>query len=199
MSLLIVYHTVTGTTLKLAEAVLEGAREVGPAEMHCINGSDIHSGRFVNDSLLEAIDRSTGVVFGTPTFMGGPTAQFKAFADATGDRWAEARWSGKVAGGFTIGTNPSGDQLSTLVQLCIFAAQHGMIWSGLDLPRGTDPHGRNRLGAHLGLVADSQDGSVADVDCATAKYLGNRTARIAHYLQVGANNSSKPTPRRGAA
>lgn len=191
MSLLIVYHTVTGTTRKLAEAAHAGALEVGPAEMHCIDGRDIHSGRFVNDSLLEAIDRSSGVLFGTPTFMGGPTAQFKAFADATGDRWSEARWSGKVAGGFTIGTNPSGDQLSTLVQLCIFAAQHGMIWSGLDLPGGKDAGGRNRLGAHLGLVADSRDGSVADIDCITARYLGNRTARIAQRLQVGPNNSSK--------
>ena len=198
MSLLIVYHTVTGTTRKLAQAAYEGALEVGPAEIHAINGSDIHAGRFENDALLEAIDRSSGVLFGTPTFMGGPTAQFKAFADATGDRWAEARWSGKVAAGFTVGTNPNGDQLGTLVQLCIFAAQHGMIWSGLDLPGGRDPGGRNRLGAHLGLVADSRDGSVADIDCVTAKYLGNRTARIAHYLQVGANNSSKPTPLRGA-
>jgi NAD(P)H dehydrogenase (quinone) len=198
MSLLIVYHSVTGTTRKLAEAALQGALEVCPAELHCINGDDIHSGRFVNNSLLEAIDRASGVLFGTPTFMGGPTAQFKAFADATGDRWAEARWSGKVAGGFTIGTNPNGDQLGTLVQLCIFAAQHGMIWCGLDLPGGQDAHGRNRLGAHLGLVADSSDGSVLDVDCATAKYLGSRTARIAHYLQVGANNSTKPAPLRGA-
>ena len=199
MSLLIVYHTVTGTTRKLAQAAYEGALEVGPAELHAINGNEIHSGRFENDALLEAIDRSAGVLFGTPTFMGGPTAQFKAFADATGDRWGEARWSGKVAGGFTVGTNPSGDQLGTLVQLCIFAAQHGMIWSGLDLPGGQDPGGRNRLGAHLGLVADSRDGSVADIDCVTAKYLGNRIARIAHCLQEGAKNSSKQTPPRGAA
>jgi multimeric flavodoxin WrbA len=198
MPFLIVYHTVTGNTRKLAEAALAGALEIGPAEMHCINGSAIHSGRFKNDSLLEAIDASSGVLFGTPTFMGGPTAQFKAFADATGDRWAEAKWSGKVAGGFTIGTNPSGDQLSTLVQLCIFAAQHGMIWSGLDIPGGNDAHGRNRLGAQLGLVADSRDGSVAEIDTITAKYLGNRTARIAGRLEVGANNSFKPNPLRGA-
>jgi len=38
------------------------------------------------------------MAFGSPTYMGGPAAQFKAFADATGDRWAARTWANKVAG-----------------------------------------------------------------------------------------------------
>ncbi|WP_439368617.1 hypothetical protein [Bradyrhizobium sp. DASA03120] len=51
------------------------------------------SGRFQNESVLETIDRATAVAFGSPTYMGGPAAQFKAFADASSDRWSQHSWT----------------------------------------------------------------------------------------------------------
>ena len=46
--------------------------------------------------------------------MGGPAAQFKAFADATGERWYRGAWRDKLAAGFTVSSGPSGDKLNTL-------------------------------------------------------------------------------------
>ncbi|XUJ34422.1 flavodoxin family protein [Bradyrhizobium japonicum] len=57
--------------------------------------------------------------------MGGPAAQFKAFADASSYRWSQQRWADKIAAGFTTGACAGGDQLHTLTYFTILAAQHG--------------------------------------------------------------------------
>jgi multimeric flavodoxin WrbA len=78
-------------------------------------GGDIVEGRLRNEAGLELADSARVVLFGSPTYMGGPSAQFKAFADASSERWSQRRWVDKLAGGFTIGASLNGDQLSTLV------------------------------------------------------------------------------------
>nr|WP_247287425.1 MULTISPECIES: flavodoxin family protein [unclassified Bradyrhizobium] len=137
------------------------------------------SGRFKNESLLETIDGASAVAFGSPTYMGGPAAQFKAFADASSDRWSKQAWANKIAAGFTTGACAGGDQLHTLSYFSILAAQHGMLWCGLDIPGGEDPSGRNRLGSQLGLATHLIDGSLPQSDLGTAEYLGQRLSRMA--------------------
>jgi hypothetical protein len=110
--------------------------------------------------MLSLVDAADGIAFGTPTYMGGPSAQFKASADATSDRWSEQRWSNKVAAGFTTGSCANGDQGNTLTYFAVLAAQHGMVWCGLDIPGGCDPLGRNRLGSQLGLATCAIEGIV---------------------------------------
>ena len=180
----VVHHSITGTTSRLAASVVEGVRGVDGciAKALAIEGVDIVEGRFRNDAVLRALDTSDAIIFGCPTLMGGPSAQFKAFADASSDRWDAQRWEGKLCAGFTIGSNPSGDQLATLQYFTVLAAQHGMLWVGLDIPGGYDAQGRNRLGAQLGLVSQSTGTLVPDVDLTTATYFGARVARKALVL-----------------
>lgn len=175
----VIHHSITGTTSRLATSVLQGLRGVDGciAKALAIDGVDIVEGRFKNDAVLRALDTSDAMIFGCPTFMGGPSAQFKAFADASSDRWETQRWEGKLCAGFTIGSSPSGDQLATLQYFTILAAQHGMLWVGLDIPGGHDAQGRNRLGAQLGLVSQSAGTLVPDVDLITAEHFGARVAR----------------------
>jgi multimeric flavodoxin WrbA len=183
----VVYHSVTGTTAQLAEAVLQGAAEIDgirPVPVR-IDGADIEQGRYRNSDALDALVEADGLIFGSPTFMGCVSAQFKAFADATSDFWFQRRWAGKLAAGFTVGNNPSGDQLSTIQYLGILANQHGMLWVGIDLPGGFDPHGRNRMGAQSGLVAHAPDGILDSADVATARYLGARVASYTRRLRTG--------------
>lgn len=176
----IVFFSATGTTAALAEAVRAGAAEVAEAVSCPIAADDIVGGRFRNEGVLAAADAADGLAFGSPTYMGGPAAQFKAFADATGDRWAERRWADKVAAGFTTGSSPNGDQEHTLSYFAVLAAQHGMLWCGLDIPGGHDPEGRNRLGAQLGVAAHAiADGAPDPSDLATARHLGRRLALVA--------------------
>lgn len=175
----VIYFSETETTHNLAVAIIRGCDSVANVQAipHRIRGTDITEGRFQKDNCLELVDASDAVIFGSPTYMGGPAAQFKAFADATSDRWDTQRWSGKIAAGFTVGANPNGDQLATLQYFSVLAAQHGMIWIGLDIPGGFDEQGRNSLGSQLGMSAHclSPEPNKSDID--TAEYLGSRVAR----------------------
>jgi NAD(P)H dehydrogenase (quinone) len=129
INICIVHHSITGTTSRLAASALEGLDSVEgcSGKVLAINGEDIVDGRFKNETILRALDISDAIIFGCPTFMGGPSAQFKALVDASSDRWETQRWEGKLCAGFTVGSNPSGDQLATLQYFTILAAQHGML------------------------------------------------------------------------
>lgn len=182
--LAIIYFSGTGTTEKLAQAVERGAASIAVATLCRITGDDIVPGRFENETMLRTIDEADGVAFGSPTYMGGPSAEFKAFADASSGRWSRQRWANKIAAGFTTGSCASGDQLHTLTYFTILAAQHGMLWCGLDIPGGEDSIGRNRLGSQLGLATHLIDGALPKSDLDSAEYLGARLARIASRLGV---------------
>jgi len=177
----VVYYSASGTTKKLANSVMSGATSLHGVEVLEIEilGSDILEGRYKNQEVLDSLDVVDAIIFGSPTYMGSISAQFKAFADATGDKWSEKMWKDKIAGGFTIGSNFSGDQLMTIQYFQIFANQHGMIWASLDIPGGCDPEGRNRLGAQSGLIAQSKDNNLNETDLITAHYLGLRIAKLA--------------------
>ncbi|RQO59848.1 flavodoxin [Paucibacter sp. KBW04] len=180
----IVFHSPQGTTAQLAEAVAEGVSSTGLAAPTLIPllGSDILEGRYRNEASLAAVDAAQAVIFGAPTFMGGPSAQFKAFADASSDRWDGQLWRNKLAAGFTIGSNLNGDQGNTLQYFAILAAQHGMLWAGVDLASGYDALGRNRLGVQLGASAQTESQHLQTADRSTAHYLGQRVANLANQM-----------------
>lgn len=176
----VVYHSATGTTEALASAIAAGIHSVGGAEatMLKIEGADIDRGRYINSEMMRQLDACDGIIFGSPTFMGSVSTQFKAFMDATSERYSKRTWSGKLAAGFTIGSSPSGDQLNTIQTLHIFASQHGMMWISIDLPAGFRP-GLNDQGAQSGLIAHAENGAVRKPDLQIAEYLGARLARMA--------------------
>lgn len=182
----IVYFSGSGHTALMAEAVRRGAAAAGGVEtvLLPIDGRKIVEGRFKDEALLARLHDADAILFGSPTYMGGVAAQFKAFVDATAGLWFARRWSGKLAAGFTHSGSPSGDKLSTLQYLSLFAAQHGMLWIGnADLPSayrgGTD--GFNRLNSFLGVMgytsqAPDEPPAVDAGDLLTAEALGRRVA-----------------------
>jgi multimeric flavodoxin WrbA len=138
------------TTEKLARAIERGTSPIAEVTLCRITGQEIISGRFQDERTMQTID-AAGVAFGSPTYMGGASEQFKAFADASSERWSEQLWAGKAVAGFTTGVCAGGDQLHTLTYFSILAAQHGMPWCGLDIPGGESPNGLNRLGPNWEL------------------------------------------------
>src|SRR5271169_4260468 len=112
----VIYFSGSGHTTKLAEAVTKGAASVAGVKTNliAINGDDIVKGRYQNESIFAQLDASDAIIFGSPTLMGGPAAQFKAFADATAGKWFGSAWRDKIASGFTVSGSPSGDKFSTL-------------------------------------------------------------------------------------
>lgn len=184
----LVYFSGSGHTHLMAEGVARGARKVAGVEVDVIriDGDLIQKGRYSDDAALARLTTADAIIFGTPTYMGGPSAQFKAFADATGTIWYQRGWKGKLAGGFTHSGTPSGDKFSTMTYLQTLANQHGMLWVSNDvLPAGYT--GRtdnvNRLGFYSGAagVTPFNPGAPASVDPAdnvTAEEYGQHVAEV---------------------
>lgn len=179
----IVYFSAQGHTHQIAEAIAEGARQVAGVAVNLIRirGEDIQAGRFKNDAVLAQLDAAEAIVFGTPTYMGGYAAQFKAFIDAASASWFKFAWKDKVAAGFTHSLGLSGDKLNTLNGLFINAQQHGMLWVGpAMMPEGTQPWNVNRIGSYSGLMAqtDMNQDAVNAGDRETAVRFGKRIAEV---------------------
>jgi NAD(P)H dehydrogenase (quinone) len=184
----VIYFSGSGHTAKLAEAVQQGAASVTGVQTNliAINGDDITKGRYANDEVFARLDASDAIIFGSPTYMGGPAAQFKAFADATAAKWFGSAWRNKIASGFSVSNSPSGDKFSTLQYFHTLAMQHGMIWIGLgEMPM--QPSGINRLGSFSGATAqaghESPDVAPNAQDKATGELLGKRVAEFAVKLK----------------
>lgn len=176
----IVYFSGSGHTHLMAEAVAKGASDAGAeVKLLRITGEQITNGRWQDDAIMATLNQADAIVFGSPTYMGGVAAQFKAFIDAGSYAWFTQQWKDKLAGGFTHSSSPSGDKQGTLLYLAINAAQHGMVWVGAsEMNDGTI----NRLGSFLGVMGQSPidlSGAPAVVDPAdllTAEKYGQRIA-----------------------
>ncbi|MGY2051636.1 flavodoxin family protein [Methylobacterium sp. JK268] len=192
----IVYHSGYGHTKRQAEAVAEGVRQVGGARALLLPVEDAQQ-------RWDDLHSADAIIFGAPTYMGSASAPFKAFQDAT-SHWVMARgylWRDKLAAGFTNSGAQAGDKLSTLLQMVLFAAQHGMHWINLDLPPANNatsgsPADLNRLGFWIGAAAQSNtdegpDKAPPEADLATARHLGRRVARIARQLARGRDESER--------
>ena len=188
----VVYHSGFGHTARLARAVSAGATQVRGAEAQLFSTGEAPQ----HWRELEAAD---AIVFGSPTYMGSVSAELKAFMEAT-SRSVMAKgfvWNGKLAAGFTNSGAHAGDKLSTLIQLALFAAQHGMHWVNLGLPppnntRGGTGRDLNRLGFWLGAGAQSNTDegpelAPPEADLHTAEHLGRRVAQLALQLARGRN------------
>ena len=65
----VVFHSGSGNTKALAEAVHKGAGANAESELMEINGKQIIEGRFVDDDFLAKLDQSDAIIFGSPTYM----------------------------------------------------------------------------------------------------------------------------------
>ncbi|HCE5136223.1 flavodoxin family protein [Vibrio parahaemolyticus] len=188
----IIYFSKTDVTGQLARAIAagveqQGIKQQGECEIlsHRIEGSEIIEGRFVNPNLMDELAEYDAIIFGSPTYMGGVAAQFKAFADASSESWYHQKWANKVAAGFTSGGALNGDQSCTLQYLQTFAHQHGMMWVGLDKISNSGEQNLNRYGVQGGIVAQGgEDGQLHSSDVATAEYLGKRVAALVSKLSA---------------
>lgn len=189
-SVAIVFHSGYGHTRKQAEAVRDGVDQVTDVESRLIA---INADGDIPEDDWHALDAAGAIVFGSPTYMGSVSWQFKKFADASSKAWGGQAWKNKLAAGFTNSGSMNGDKHSTLHYLMTLAMQHGMVWVGTGLmPANTKAAERddiNFLGAFAGLMAQSPaDASPEEGprpgDLATARLFGERVAQIAQSRRV---------------
>jgi NAD(P)H dehydrogenase (quinone) len=184
----IVYHSGYGHTTSQARGIAEGIDSVEDVSARLI-AIDQEGG--IGEAEWEALDTSDAIIFGSPTYMGMASWQFKKFADATSKRWFTQEWKNKLAAGFTNSASMNGDKHSTLHYFMTLAMQHSMLWVGTGLmPANTKAASRddiNYLGSFGGLMAQSPSDAGTDEaptrgDIETARAFGVRVARVAHDL-----------------
>lgn len=181
----IVYFSGYGHTKKQAEAVELGARSAADMKVESIA---IDKEGNLSDADWVTLAKADAIIFGSPTYMGGPAWQFKKMADTSSKVWHSQGWKDKIAAGFTNSGSPSGDKFSTLSYMHTLAMQHGMIWIGLGLmPASKKENTRNDvnwLGGFSGALAQSPADSSTEEgplpgDLETARIFGKRVADYA--------------------
>lgn len=181
MSLVVIaYHSGYGHTRRLAQALCDGAGAVAGTHARLLDVSTI------DDHGWDLLADADAIVFGAPTYMGGPSGVFKTFADASSKAWFSQAWKDKLAGGFTCSLAMSGDKYSTLMYFVTLAMQHGMIWVGnamMPAAVAGAPDQMNRIGSSIGVMAQADnlppEQSPPQGDLETARAYGARMAGFA--------------------
>jgi len=180
--IVVVYHSGYGHTQRMAQAVAEGAG----AELLAIDAE----GNLPADG-WEQLAAADAIIFGSPTYMGSVSWQFKKFADASSKAWFAQSWKDKIAAGFTNSAGMNGDKLATLQTLFTLAMQHGMIWVSQGLmpsnSKAAQRNDVNYLVSYSGAIAQSpSDAGAQDMlpgDLETARLFGARVAEVAQRFE----------------
>ncbi len=114
--------------------------------------------------------------------MGGPSWQFKKFADASSKAWFTQAWRNKLFAGFTNSASTTGDKASTMAYFTTLAMQHGGLWVGTGMmPANSKAATRNDVnwigvaaGAFAATPSDAGVDEMLPGDLETARQFGAR-------------------------
>lgn len=194
--ILVLYYSMYGHMETMANAVAEGAREVGGVEVTLKRVPETmpadrarEAGAKLDQTAPEAspaeLEHYDGIIFGTPTRFGNMSAQMRNFLDQTGGLWAQGKLVGKVASVFTS-TGTGGGQETTITSFWNTLAHHGMVIVPLpyaipemmDLSEvaGGSPYGAATLAGADGSRQPS------DKELAKARFQGRHVAGLTQRL-----------------
>jgi NAD(P)H dehydrogenase (quinone) len=195
--LLVLYYSMYGHIEIMANAIVEGAKQVEGVEVTLKRVPEIMSeetAKRVGAKLDQAapiaspkeLDQYDAFIFGTPTRFGNMAAQMRNFWDQTGSLWVSGALIGKVASVF-CSTGTGGGNESTIMTFVPTLIHHGMIYVGLpySCPELTDISelkGGSPWGA---ATIAGPDGSrmPSAKELSMARFQGKHVATIAHKLK----------------
>ncbi len=153
--ILVIYHSRTGNTEKMAELIREGI-ESEEVEAVCQKAADTEPG--------ELLDYD-GVIIGSPTYYGTMAWEVKKLLD--GSVSFHGGLQGKIAGAFATSANLGGGNETTVTDILHALLIHGMVVQG------------NYSGAHYGPVSIGPPDEKAVASCLD---FGGQYARLAKKL-----------------
>jgi NAD(P)H dehydrogenase (quinone) len=157
VNVLIIYHSRTGNTAKMAQAIVAGAKSSGVEVMI----------KKVGDVSLEELKKADGIIIGSPTYYGQMAAEIKRLFDSSSD--IRGQLENKVGAAFTSSGSPDGGNQTTLISILQSMLIHAMIVIG-------DPM---ETGGHYGAIAVGEPSKKALETC---RQLGLRVANLAKKL-----------------
>jgi NAD(P)H dehydrogenase (quinone) len=203
MKVLVVYYSLYGHVLQLAQAVVAGVKSVTGVEVvlrRVEEFPEVEREMSQHQHALEVWERqkviavcslddlkeADGIVFGTPTRYGNMTAQMKRLFDSTVKLWSEGAFEGKPAGVFTSTASTHGGQETTCFTMMAPLLHLGMIIVGVPYSTPGLLHYEGRGGTPYGAstVAGGRNELLpAPEDLAIAQALGRRVAEVTKKLR----------------
>lgn len=179
-----------GNTKKLTEAALLAAKEAGvQTEMVHVGRMNIapcracdackKAGRCVIEDDFQKVEgllaSADGVIFGSPVYFGGVSAQMKAFMDRTRTLRRKNALKDKVGGAVAVGASRNGGQETTIQQIHnFFFIQEMIVVSDIS----TAHYGGT------GVAGAGQDVAEDDFGMETARNLGVHVAEVVKKLTL---------------
>jgi len=197
----VIFYSMYGHVYRMAEAIVEGARQVPGAEVSLYQvqellpddvlekyGAKAAKAAF-SKILIATVDQmadANAIIFGTPTRFGNMAAQMRNFLDQTGGLWAKGTLIGKVGSVFASTGSQHGGQETTLTSFHTTLLHHGMVIVGVpysesglvhmsDITGGT-PYGATTIAGPDGSRQPSEN------ELKIARYQGKHVTEIASKL-----------------
>ncbi len=138
------------------------------------------------EGLYELLPKAKGIIFATPVYNGGVSAQIKTVMDRTRSLVAADKnfFKGRIGMGITIAGDRLGGQELAQLQIHTFYLINGMI------PVGGGPFGAN-LGANF-WSKDTLEGVMADEE--GMRSLKKTVKRFAEYLELYKKHCERGNP-----
>ncbi|WXG46664.1 MAG: NAD(P)H-dependent oxidoreductase [Candidatus Atabeyarchaeum deiterrae] len=150
--ILIVYDSKSGNTEKMAHEVAEGAKMDGEVEVLV---------KKVEETSLEDLTHTDGIIMGSPTYYGQMSSKLKALIDTTVK--IHGKLEGKIGGAFTSAGGTATGAETAILSILYAMLVHGMIVQGrsdnkhygaacVGPPRDNDVKNCRELGHRIGTL-----------------------------------------------
>lgn len=203
VKVLIVYYSMYGHVLQMAQAVEEGVKWVQGVDVVLRRAAEFDDVRKQIEAdeharpvweqqkdipvcTLDDLRGADGVIFGTPTRYGNMIAQMKKLIDSTAKLWLEGAMEGKPAGLFTSTATTHGGQETTPLTMMVPLLHLGMIIVGVPYSTPGMLHTEGRGGTPYGattLAGSQNELQPTSEDLEIARALGRRLAEITKKLR----------------
>ena len=169
--IIIAYHSRTGHTEKMAQAVAEGARRVDGAVVVV---------RKVAEVSKEDLQTADGIILGCPTWFANIPGEMKVIIDDW--NWKmKVDFTDKVGGAFATAGGQVGGQQNVVVSLLLFMLHNRMIVAGPLYENPTTGSVWAESGA--AAITGPLDPGVGEGELDGARRLGERVARVATRMK----------------
>lgn len=193
--ILILYYSLHGSTMHLAEQIARGVNSVAGCNARLRTVPPVTA---KTEARIAAVPDSGapyatpadlsdcgGLILGSPTRFGNMAAALKYFLDGTAGEWMSGALAGKPAGLFTSTSSLHGGQETTLISMALPLLHHGMLIVGVPYSEtaltrtttGGTPYGASHV------ARDQKDTTPSDDEAAIAQHLGKRVAEAALRLK----------------
>lgn len=131
LKILVLYHSPTGDTLKLAQEIAAGVTAHSSAKATLKSITDI------SPKDLASYD---GIAFGSPVYFGSMSGEMKTFLDKTLELWKDKKLTGMPATVFLTAGSGAGKDLA-MMNIWSTLASHGMLLIPIGPDGGSTPMG----------------------------------------------------------